>query len=117
MMKPVTQALDVDMTTRETNELGEQAQLNSMGASLDEALPWMVSSLLDGEVEASSSFFSLSPSAQFLAIQALRIAARAAIRTADIDDCQFIAATVETLRRWLMPGGSEQIHTNIQGAR
>ena len=74
-----------------------------LASRLDEALPWVVAGLLDGDVETSVAFFSLDPAAQFLAVQALRIAARAAIRTTGVEECSFIASTTESIRGWLSP--------------
>jgi hypothetical protein len=76
---------------------------DAMETGLDAALPWVSDALLNGEVDASLDFFALDPCAQFLAVQALRTVARAALRTGAVDDATLVTATTARIRGWLLP--------------
>ena len=67
-----------------------------------DALQWLGLGLASGDVDESSLFFDLTAGAQFVAIQALRVVARAAMSMAEVDDAEFLDATTERLQSFLL---------------
>lgn len=66
----------------------------------DRAAIWVECAISDNEIGASVAFVSLDARSQFLAIEALRTTARAAIDAADVDCGVLVTATTGAMRRW-----------------
>jgi cytochrome c5 len=70
------------------------------------ALAWVVDAVLDGDVNTTAQMFALPVEAQFLAMQLLRTAARAAIATSGIDVNEFLSVLCHAWARRMVPAQS-----------
>lgn len=83
-------------------------------AVLERSLEWFSAAVIDAEVGPSIALFSLSPPEQFLAVQILRTAVRAAIGLSDCDEERFVALTSDRFREWFASDHLEPISRTVE---